>query len=139
VSVQRGHVEVDDHANSTHVTIAIGQSASVDTAVGGQLELAGRGKLPPVLNTKGKPVDSHRLLADLKTEAKAAEEQAKRLKTPEAKAAAEAAKKAAQIAEKEAKDADKAAKDAHKEADKAAKDSPPPPAPKDPPPPKPKP
>jgi hypothetical protein len=53
VAVNRGHVAVDDHANHQHVTIAVGQSATVDT---GNLRVAGSGVLPVVLDRHNQPV-----------------------------------------------------------------------------------
>lgn len=133
VAVHRGHVEVDDQHNQTHVTLSVGQSASVDkVATAGTIAVAGGGPLPPVLDKKGKPVGTSagatakQTAAELAAAAKAAEAQAKLLKTPEAKAAADAAKKAADEAKKEAqqaaKDDKKAADVSKKEADQTAKD-----------------
>ena len=116
VSVRRGHVEVDDLHNQTHTTIAVGQSATVDKiATANALVVAGDGTLPPILDKRGNPVPAattaaaaKQSAAALAAAAKAAEDEAKLLKTPEAKAAADAAKKAADTAKKEA---DQAAKD----------------------------
>jgi len=59
VTVHRGHVEVDDHLNRTHVTISLGQTASVDKVkTAGQNHVHGPGTLPKVLDAKGKPVVS---------------------------------------------------------------------------------
>lgn len=125
VSVRRGHVAVEDKQNDTHVTLSVGQSAKVDTDKGGALEVTGHGTLPPVLDAKGRPVDPAGALSALRAAARQAAEQAKLLKTPEARAAAEAARKALQAAEKyakeAAKEAEKAEKDAEKAAEKAAK------------------
>lgn len=137
VSVQRGHVEVDDKANKTHVTISIGQSARTGADTSNKLQVSGEGELPVVLSANGLPESVNDLqgtAADLEAAAKAAEELAKELKTPEAKAAADAAKKAADDAKKaadnaakqakdDAKKADDAAKKAQQDADKAAKDA----------------
>lgn len=71
VSVRRGHVLVEDKRDRTHVTLAVGQSASVD-GKGGVLEIAGRGELPIVLDAKGKPVETASTTADLKAAAKEA-------------------------------------------------------------------
>ena len=139
VSVRRGHVEVDDQHNNTHTTLSVGQTAVVDTfSTAGAIEVAGDGKLPPVLDKKGalvappdpkavaKSADKAAAVAlqnasDLKAVAKKAEDDAKLLKTPETKAAADAAKKAADQAQKAAdaaskrdKDADMAEKDTEK-------------------------
>ncbi len=134
VSVRRGHVEVDDLHNQTHTTIAVGQSATVDKiATASALVVAGEGTLPQILDKKGNPVPAattaaaaKQSVAALAAAAKAAEAQAKLLKTPEAKAAADAAKKAADAAKKEAdqaaKDDKKSADAAKKAADQAAKD-----------------
>jgi hypothetical protein len=57
VSVTRGHVAVDDNANHQHVTIGVGQSATIDAGkTGGNLAVAGSGVLPVVLDKTGKPV-----------------------------------------------------------------------------------
>lgn len=57
VSVQRGHVEVGDYHNGSHVLIAVGQSATVDTAKGDDdLAVSGSGDLPAVIGRDGKPV-----------------------------------------------------------------------------------
>jgi hypothetical protein len=125
VSVQRGHVEVDDKANKTHTTISVGQTAKTGAATGGKLEVSGAGDLPAVLTADGEPeavADLQATAAELEAQAKAAEALAKQLGTPEAKAAAEAAKKAADAAKKAADDASKkAGDDAKKAADDAKK------------------
>jgi hypothetical protein len=92
VSVQRGHVLVEDKENKTQVTLSVGQSASVGSDGAGELEVAGTGKLPTVLGADGKPADT----ALTPKQIKAAEKDARK--------AAEEAKKAA---EKAAKDAGK--------------------------------
>ena len=137
VSVQRGHVEVDDKANKTHVTISIGQSARTGTDTGNSLDVSGEGDLPVVLSADDLPesvTDLQATADQLAAEAKAAEELAKELGTPEARAAADAAKKAADDAKKaaaaaaneakdDAKKADDAAKKAEQQAEKAAQDA----------------
>lgn len=102
VDVRRGHVAVEDKQDKTHVTLSVGQSASIDPAAGGELEVKGSGKLPVVLTATGEPVDLGGTDADSKAAAKAAEEADKQ-------------------GQKDAKDAAKAAKQAAKEAAKAAK------------------
>lgn len=58
VSVQRGHVEVDDLADKSHVTISIGQSVSIDLSkTRPELKVSGRGALPEVLDAKGRPIE----------------------------------------------------------------------------------
>lgn len=134
VTVQRGHVAVEDNHDKSHVTLSVGQSASVDrTKTEGAITVAGKGVLPIVVDRHGKPVVPHGSVSDAKqtaaklaTAAKIAEQKAKELKTPEAKAAADAAKKTADAAKKEAdqasKDEKKAADDAKKAADQSAKE-----------------
>jgi uncharacterized membrane protein YgcG len=57
VVVHRGHVEVDDPHNKTHVVISVGQSASVDSGKsGGVIAVSGTGKLPAVINANSKAV-----------------------------------------------------------------------------------
>lgn len=57
VSVQRGHVEVEDKHNNSKVTIAVNQSATIDKVqTAGEIVIAGPGKLPPVLDKHGKPL-----------------------------------------------------------------------------------
>jgi hypothetical protein len=57
VSVQRGHVEVEDHHNNTHVTVSVGQSATIDQVqTDDQIAVAGPGVLPMVLKADGKPL-----------------------------------------------------------------------------------
>jgi len=57
VSVQRGHVAVEDFHTHTHVTLAVRQVALVDQVqTAGAIAVSGEGKLPPVLDAKGKPV-----------------------------------------------------------------------------------
>jgi hypothetical protein len=57
VSVQRGHVEVEDKHDKSHVTITVRQSARIDKVqTAGSIALAGPGKLPPVLDKHGKPL-----------------------------------------------------------------------------------
>lgn len=59
VSVRRGHVEVDDHADRTRVNIGVGQTATVDKVkTAGHIDVSGQGKLPKVLDANGKPVPS---------------------------------------------------------------------------------
>ena len=125
VSVQRGHVEVDDPSNHTHVTITVGQSANTGTSTSGKLEVSGQGDLPVVLSADGLPeavTDLDATAAQLEAAAEAAQALAKELGTPEAKAAADAAQKAADDAKKAADQADKqASSDAKKAADDAKK------------------
>jgi len=57
VSVQRGHVAVEDFHAHTHVTLAVRQMAVVDKVqTAGEITVSGDGKLPKVLDSKGKPV-----------------------------------------------------------------------------------
>lgn len=57
VTVQRGHVAVEKERDRTHVTIGRGQAAVIDTTkMAGALEVKGEGKLPSVLDRKGKQV-----------------------------------------------------------------------------------
>ncbi|MEO6013508.1 MAG: FecR family protein [Devosia sp.] len=55
VTVQRGHVEVEDRADGDHVIVAARQSVSLETNVG-SLVVAGSGELPVVVDRKGRPV-----------------------------------------------------------------------------------
>jgi hypothetical protein len=123
VSVRRGHVAVEDRQDKTHVILAVGQTASITEGAGGTLEIRGSGKLPQVLDAKGRPVGPQSGTTDAKAAARLAAAQATLLKTPEAKAAAKAAEEAAKAAEKAVKDAEKSAKDAQKAEEKAAKDA----------------
>ncbi len=163
VSVQRGHVAVEDPHNHSHVTITVGQSATVDVATHETIAVSGAGTLPAVLGPGAAPGDAIATYESLEAAAKAAEAEARLLKTPEAKAEAAAAKKAADAAKKAADQEitaeKKASDDAKKAADQAAKaddqtgdggagppdkpappppkPTPPPPPPKSPPPPPP--
>ena len=57
VEVRRGHVEVDDKGNRSHVVLAVGQSATVDTQkTDGAIAVAGTGDLPVVIAANGQPV-----------------------------------------------------------------------------------
>jgi hypothetical protein len=59
VSVQRGHVEVDDHHNKSHTLIAVGQSATVDAiTTGDDIAVSGTGKLSSVIGADGTPLTS---------------------------------------------------------------------------------
>jgi hypothetical protein len=98
VSVRRGHVAVEDKQDKTHVTLSVGQTASVGPATGGALEVEGRGKLPMVLDARGRPVGAERTAADLK----AAEKAAGKAERDAAKAARDAARDADMAAEKTA-------------------------------------
>jgi hypothetical protein len=120
VSVQRGHVAVEDTHDRSRVTLSVGQSAGVGSKTISGITVSGEGRLPPVVDGHGKPL-------------------------PKDDKASKDAQKAADKAAKDAEKAEKAAKDAQEAADKAThdadKDKPAPkapPAPKDPPPPKPK-
>ena len=57
VDVRRGHVAVEDVSNKSHVTIGVGQSASIEKgkAKTTELKVAGEGTLPVVLDAKGRP------------------------------------------------------------------------------------
>jgi hypothetical protein len=138
VSVQRGHVAVEDPHNHSHVTITVGQSATVDVATHETIAVSGAGTLPAVLGPGAAPGDAIATYESLEAAAKAAEAEARLLKTPEAKAEAAAAKKAADQA---AKAGDQTGDGGAGPPDKAAppppKPTPPPPPPKSPPPPPP--
>jgi hypothetical protein len=57
VRVNRGHVAVTDKLNKTHVLLGVGQSALIDTVkTGGALLVQGKGDLPPVLDSRNRPV-----------------------------------------------------------------------------------
>lgn len=57
VSVRRGHVAVEDLHNHHRVLLSVGQTATIDTATtGGDIAVSGSGKLPTVVDSKGKPV-----------------------------------------------------------------------------------
>jgi hypothetical protein len=105
VSVQRGHVAVEDRDTQQTTLLAVGQSA--DTAKGTPLHVEGKGDLPVVYAANGKPV---------RTEATS---------TPSAgltpKAAGAAAREAALAAGASRRQADQAAKAAEKEAKAAGK------------------
>jgi hypothetical protein len=124
VSVQRGHVAVEDNKDRSHVTLSVGQRAVVDTAgTAGEIAVSGTGTLPEVFSATGQPVEASASYADLLAAEKLAEQRGKLLETPEAKAAAEAAKKAADAAKKAAQAHEKDDKKAAQAAEKAAKDA----------------
>ena len=57
VKVNRGHVLVEDNHDQSHVTLSVGQSASVDTTrAAGNIVVSGTGQLPVVLNQNEVPV-----------------------------------------------------------------------------------
>ena len=57
VQVNRGHVQVTDKINKTHVLLSVGQSAVIDKVkTGGGLLVQGAGALPPVLDSRGRLV-----------------------------------------------------------------------------------
>jgi hypothetical protein len=57
VDVHRGHVEVDDKGDRSHVVISVGQSATVDSnKTDGAIAVAGTGDLPVVIAANGQPV-----------------------------------------------------------------------------------
>jgi hypothetical protein len=57
VSVQRGHVAVEDFHGHSHTLLSVGQTATVDVVkTDGQIVVGGTGDLPPVTDAKGKPV-----------------------------------------------------------------------------------
>jgi len=57
VSVQRGHVQVEDFHNHTRTLLSVGQMATVDRVkTQGQIAVGGSGELPPVTGANGKPV-----------------------------------------------------------------------------------
>lgn len=63
VSVRRGHVAVEDLHNHHHVLLSAGQMATIDTVkTQGDIAVSGSGKLPAVVDSKGKPVDQNSLL-----------------------------------------------------------------------------
>jgi uncharacterized membrane protein YgcG len=106
VSVQRGHVEVEDSDTHQSTMLAVGQSAQ--TSDGTPLAVAGKGELPTVYAANGKPVSEVR---PSKSDGQAV--------SP--KAAAAAARDAALAAGATRTEADRAAKAAEKEAKEAAK------------------
>jgi len=55
VAVRRGHVAVEDKHDKSHVTIGVGQSATING--NGPLEVMGSGKLPKVLGMVDQAVD----------------------------------------------------------------------------------
>lgn len=66
VSVRRGHVAVEDLHNHHRVLLSAGQMATVDSAAtDGDIAVSGRGKLPAVVDSNGKPVDQSGLEVDL--------------------------------------------------------------------------
>ncbi|HZY49764.1 MAG TPA: FecR domain-containing protein [Devosia sp.] len=87
VNVRRGHVLVEDKHTDTHVTLSVGQSASVGAGGDGALKVSGSGDLPVLLDAAGEPLDAGSTKADLK-------------------AAAKQAKQALKVAEKDAKQAE---------------------------------
>jgi len=108
VSVQRGHVEVEDRDTHQSTLLAVGQSAQ--TSNGTPLAVAGKGQLPTVYAANGKPVNP-----DAAKPAKASDQP----QSP--KAAAAAAREAALAAGASKREADQAAKTAEKEAKAEAK------------------
>ena len=107
VSVQRGHVEVEDRDTHQSTMLSVGQSAQ--TSSGTPLAVAGKGELPTIYAANGEPVSP---------EAKPGKA-SDQLQSP--KAAAAAAREAAIAAGASKREADKAAKAAEKEAKAEAK------------------
>jgi len=59
VEVHRGHVEVDDKGDKSHVVISVGQSATVDVKkTDGGIAVDGTGTLPTVVGANGQPVST---------------------------------------------------------------------------------
>lgn len=56
VTVHRGHVAVDDKASHRHVTIAVGETASVSSGSPGTLTVSGDGATPTAAATGNDPV-----------------------------------------------------------------------------------
>lgn len=125
VDVRRGHVAVESEVTHSTTLIAKGQSATASTTA--ELEVAGKGDLPPVIGANGKLISLDGVpigKADDATEVAAKLAKAAAKATGEEKKALEkAAKDAAKAAEKAAKDEDKAQKDAEKAAEKAKKEA----------------
>lgn len=117
VEVERGHVAVASDETHSHVTLAAGQSASVED--GSALVVAGNGELPVVVGANGLPVSAAVPDGIVVPAAQLSEAEAKAL-AKQAEAAQKAAEKAAKDAEKAA---EKAAKEAAKDAEKAAKEA----------------
>jgi hypothetical protein len=123
VDVRRGHVAVESEVTHSTTLIAKGQSATASTTA--ELEVAGKGDLPPVVDANGKLISLDGVpigKADDATELAAKLAKAAAKATGEEKKALEkVAKEAAKAAEKAAKDEEKAQKDAAKAGDKAEK------------------
>jgi hypothetical protein len=56
VSVQRGHVAVEDRHDHSHVTLSVGQAATVGSKNLGEITVSGIGELPTVVDAHGKPL-----------------------------------------------------------------------------------
>ncbi len=123
VNVKRGHVFVQDSTTKSNVVIAAGQQASA--APGHVLDVGGRGNLPVVLDSKGKPADRSAPASSAATDA-AQRALAIAIESGDKKAvqaAAKVLKEAEKAEEKASKEAEKAAEEAEKDAEKAAKDA----------------
>ena len=108
VSVERGHVAVEDRDTQQTTLLAVGQSA--ETSNGTPLHVEGKGELPTVYAANGKPVSP---------EAGKGGRAPDQVLSP--KAAAAAAREAALAAGASKREADQAAKAAEKEAKAEAK------------------
>jgi hypothetical protein len=129
VSVQRGHVAIEDKHDHSHVTLSVGQAASLGSTATDAIMVSGNGKLPPVFDVHEKPLPKNdKVSKDAQTAAEKSAKDAEKAAKYDQKAAEKAAKDAQMAADKGPKDAG-----SEKPAPKA------PPAPNDPPPPKPKP
>ena len=56
VTVRRGHVAVENLKNKSHVTLSVGQSASVDGVKTNSIVVSGSGKLPAVLGANNQAI-----------------------------------------------------------------------------------
>lgn len=139
VEVLRGHVAVESEVTHATSVVSAGQSATASSKA--ELQVQGKGDLPPVISAKGvvlsedgKPVSPQTDLAGLAKQLKEAAktatgaekkalERAAKTAEQQAKAAEKAAKDAQKASEQATKDANKAAEKASKEAEKAAKDA----------------
>jgi hypothetical protein len=132
VDVQRGHVAVESELTHSTTVIAKGQSATASATA--ELQVEGRGNLPPVVGANGRivsgevaplsPKDAADLAKKLAQAAKkAAGEEKKALEKAarEAEKAAKAAEKAAEKGQKDEKGSNKAGTDAGKPADRPEK------------------
>ena len=125
VEVQRGRVAVESEVTHSTTVVSAGQSATATTTA--ELQVAGKGDLPPVIGANGKLISDDGIpvgKADdpAKLASKLAKEAAKAT-GEEKKALEKAAKEAAKAAEGAAKEAEKDKKKAGKEAEKDRKEA----------------